>query len=143
MTRSRACALALLLAVLATAAGGCGGGGAVGRASLAKQSEAVQSLAAEGALLAEDAAAGRSTGIFREQHSAELAKAAATVERSLESARTDEQLRPELRRLRSLAERVRVDLGRLGSASTAEQRTLARRLEGAASESEKVGEELA
>jgi hypothetical protein len=59
-------ALALLLA---------GSGGALGPRSLAKQSM-VQSLAAEGVLLAQDGVDGRTTAIFTREHGSFLSKAA-------------------------------------------------------------------
>ena len=94
---------AVLVAIAALAAAGCGGGGSLGQQSLVKRSEAVQSLAAEGALLAGDAAAGRSTGVFRRAHASELEQAAAAASASLAKARTTTALQPELRRLRVLA----------------------------------------
>jgi hypothetical protein len=135
--------IAVLVAVAALAAAGCGASGTLGAKSLTKRSEAVQSLAAEGALLAADSAAGRSTGVFRREHSAELGKAAATVERSLASARTTPALRPKLHALHAIAARVRVALARLGGASRAEQRALARRLDDAAKASEQLGQAIA
>ena len=142
MTATRAGA-ALLVAVALFLAAGCGGGGTLGSQSLAKQAEAVQSLAAEGALLAGDSAEGRSTRVFREEHSAELAKAAATVATALEKGKAEPPLEPKLQRLAAIATHVQADLERLGSASTAEQREIERRLDAAAKESEKLGEELA
>jgi hypothetical protein len=138
----RTAIVAVLVATAAVVATGCGSGGTLGPKSLAKQSEAVQSLAAEGALLAGDVAAGRSTRTFSREHSAELAKAAATVETSLESARAEPALQPELRRLRTLARQVRSALTRLGATPQEDQRALGRRLEAAAKASEKIGEEL-
>jgi hypothetical protein len=132
----------LLVAVSLFVAAGCGGGGTLGPESLAKRAEAVQSLAAEGALLAEDSAQGRSTRVFREERSAELAKAAASVASALKKGKAEPSLEPELRRLAAIAARVRADLDRLGGASTAEQREIQRRLEAAATESKKLGEEL-
>jgi len=132
----------VLVVLAAIVAGGCGGGGALGAHGLAKQSEAVQSLAAEGALLAEDSAAGRSTRIFREQHASELSKAAAGIEGSLASARTTPGLQSELRRLRALATRVHAALAQLGAAPRGEQRALERRLETAARESGRIGEAI-
>ncbi|HET6170976.1 MAG TPA: hypothetical protein VFD90_00120 [Gaiellales bacterium] len=134
--------LGLALAALCAGAG-CGSQGTLSAKALGQQSKSVQSLAAEGALLAQDAAAGKSTGTFRREHSAELAAAAATAAASLGSAKTPPPLVPKLRRLESVAHRVAADLERLGHASTEEQRTLARTLEAAARQSERIGEELA
>jgi hypothetical protein len=133
----------LLVAVALTVAAGCGGGGTLGSQGLAKQAEAVQSLAAEGALLAGDSAAGRSTRVFREEHSSELAGAASSVAAALKKDQAETPLEPKLHRLATIATHVHADLERLGTASTAEQRQIERRLKAAARESEKLGEELA
>jgi hypothetical protein len=130
-----------LVAVLLTAA--CGGQGTLGAKALGEQSKAVQSLAAEGALLAQDSAAGKSTGIYRREHSNELSTAASKAEASLASARTEPALEPKLRALTALAGRVRADLERLASASEAEQRALGKTLDAAAHQSERIGEQLA
>jgi hypothetical protein len=58
--------LSLSLVVLVLA--GCGGGGALSRKDLQKQLEAVQSFAAEGALVADGAADERTTDIFVRVH---------------------------------------------------------------------------
>jgi hypothetical protein len=131
-----------LVAAALCSAAGCGGSGTLGAKGLAKQAEAVQSLAAEGALLAEDSALGRATRIYRREHSSELAKAASTVAGSLRKGRAEPPLEPRLRRLSALAVRVRTALAELGSASTDEQRAIARRLAAAAKASEKIAEEL-
>ncbi len=132
----------VLVAIAALAVAGCGGGGSLGQQSLVKRSEAVRSLAAEGALLAGDAAAGRSTGVFRREHASELEQAAAAASASLAKARTTTALQPELRRLRVLAARVRVSLARLGRAAPDEQRALGRRLEDAAKACERLGQAI-
>jgi hypothetical protein len=121
---------------------GCGGGGSLGAKSLAKQSGTLQSLAAEGALLAHDSAAGRSLGIFRREQAASLSEAAAAAETSLKHARTTPALRRKLGELARIAARVHGDLERLKSASKAEQRTLGRALEADAKQSERIGTEL-
>jgi hypothetical protein len=140
---ARRLALAVLVVLAVIVVAGCGGGGgSLGAKGLAKQSEAVGSLAAEGALLAEDSAAGRSTGIFRKEHSSELARAAASAAKSLRAATATPALQSPLRELRAISARVSAALGELASASQAEQRGLARRLERAARASEKIGGEL-
>jgi hypothetical protein len=98
-------ALACLAVALLSA--GCGSGGTLGPSSLAKQSDAVQSLAAEGALLAQDGVDGKTTAIFTREHSGFLAKAATASASSLAKARTKPALEPELRRLRVLSADVR------------------------------------
>ena len=140
-SQRRAGALLLTLVVLLAAA--CGGQGTLGAKALEQQSKAVQSLAAEGALLAQDSAAGKSTGIFRREHSSELSTAASKTEASLASASTEPALEPELRALTALAGKVGADLKRLASASEAEQRALAKTLDKAAHQSERIGEQLA
>lgn len=121
---------ALVLCVLALAAG-CGGG-MLGSSALSQHAKTVQSLAAEGALLAEDAVAGRTTSVYTREHAAELAKAASREAASLQKAKTDAALEPKLRRLGTLAARVASELDRLGDASRGEQRTLGRALNAAA-----------
>jgi hypothetical protein len=133
----------VLAAVAALLAAACGGAGELGARALSQRSEAVGSLAAEGALLAGDAAAGRTTGTFRREHAAALAKTAAATERDLAAATTPAALDPERRRLAALAARVQAALARIGGASGAEQQVLRRELERAAGESERIGEELA
>jgi hypothetical protein len=132
----------LIVACAILLGAGCGGGGRLGAKSLAGHSKAVQSLAAEGALLAEDSVAGKSTGTYRREHSADLAAAASKAAASLESATTAPALRPKLRALGLVAAKVHRDLERLKSASKAEQRTLGRALEADAKQSERIGSEL-
>jgi hypothetical protein len=130
--------LALLLALVVS---GCGK--STPTSSLAKQAEAVQSLAAEGALLAGDTAAARSTAVHRREHSSELASAASKAATALDTAKTTAALEPRLRRLHGIAVRVESQLKRLEGASKAEARTLERELQAAADSSEKLGEGLA
>ena len=102
----------------------------------------MQSLAAEGALLAGDSAAGRSTGVYRREHSSELAAAASKAARSLETAKTTSALEPRIRRLHGIALRVGSQLKHLEGASKAEARALEHELQAAADSSEKLGEGL-
>jgi len=76
----RTVALALLLLLC-----GCGGS-----ASVQKQAEDLHSVAAEGALLAHDAAEGETTGPFTTIHARELRKAAAKLEQSARSPRVEQ-----------------------------------------------------
>jgi hypothetical protein len=69
---------ALLALIFALSA--CGGG-----ASFQKEAEGIQSLAAEGALLARDVADGKSTVPFTRVHARELAEKAASLEKKLEA----------------------------------------------------------
>jgi hypothetical protein len=133
-------ALALVVVLALT---GCGGsGGPLSSSALAKQSEAVRSLAAEGALLAADAAAGRSTSVFLREHASELEKAAGTIDTSLATATTARDRRPQLVHLRRVAKVVHGDLGRLPRVGSRGLPALVRALQQAADDSEKIGHEL-
>lgn len=136
LRRERLLVLALILALLG---GGCGGGGKLGGKALSQQSKSLRSLAAEGALLAQDAVAGKTTRIYARVHSSDLYKAASQAEASLQTAKTEPALKPKLRQLVVLAAKVRADLGRLGGASKDEERTLDRELQAAAQESQRIG----
>jgi hypothetical protein len=120
----------------------CGGSGSLSAKSLSEHSKAVQSLAAEGALLAGDSVAGKSTGTYRREHAADLSAAAAKAEKALEHATAAPGLGPKLRELRAVAARVHTELARLGGASKDEQRALRRALEAAADRSEHIGAAL-
>jgi hypothetical protein len=130
------CAVLLLLAV------GCGSGGTLSANALSKQAESLQSFAAEGGLLAEDAVSGKTTRIFTREHSSYLDKAASQAETSLQTAKTEPALEPKLRGLTALAGKVSADLKRLGGASKEEQRTLGRELQAAAQATKKIDEGL-
>jgi hypothetical protein len=92
---------------------GCGGS-----SSPEKQAAEVQSLAAEGALVAHDAAEGETTRAFTRVHAEELAKAAKSV-----AAKTSS------RDLATLARRVEAALMALADADRAEASSLETRLE--------------
>jgi hypothetical protein len=128
--------------MLAMLGGGCGSGAKVGAAALLQQAKSLQSHAAEGALLAQDAVAGKTTSIYTREHASELYDAASRDVAPLKTAKTEPVLEPKLRRLTALATRVAADLERLGGASTDERRRLGRELEAAAQESQKIGEGL-
>lgn len=132
----------LLGTILALIGAGCGGDTELGAKALAQQSKSLWSAAAEGALLAQDAASGKTTRIYTREHSSDLQKAAAKVEARLKAAGSTPGPEPELRRLEALAARVSTDLDRLGAASEQEQRALGRELQAAARESEQIGERL-
>jgi len=133
----------LVLGVILTLLGaGCGSGGKLGAKALSQQSKSLQSLAAEGALLAQDAVSGKTTRIYTREHSSDLYKAASQAEASLKAARTEPALEPKLRQLAALAAQVSAALKRLGGASKDEQRALGRELQAAAQESQKIGEGL-
>jgi hypothetical protein len=132
--------LALSLAVVTA---GCGSSSELGRSSLATQAQAVRSLAAEGALLAGDTAAGRTTGAYRREHASELATAASSATRSLAAARTTRALAQKLHALHAIAWHVASQLERLGHASNDDARTLERELQAGADASAKLDEALA
>jgi hypothetical protein len=123
-------------------AAGCGGGGPVDGHALSKEADALRSLAAEGALLAEVSAAGSTTDTYTRQHAAVLHTASLQTADSLKGASAGPGLRPELQELRLLAGRVARELERLGHASQHEQRALAHRLDAAAKQIETISQGL-
>jgi len=132
------------LAVILTLVGtGCDGGRQLGAKELLQQSKSLQSEAAEGALLAEDAVSGKATSIYTREHAFELYRAASEIEASLKAAVSEPALELELGKLAVLANQISADLKRLSSASTVEQRILTRELHKAAQASQKLGEGLA
>jgi hypothetical protein len=128
--------------ILALIGPGCAGGGQLGAAALMEQAKSLQSIAAEGAILAQDAVSGKTTDIFIRVHSSDLDMAASQAEASLMAAKTEPALEPMLRELAVLARQVSANLKRLGSASKDEDRALARELQAAARASQKIGEGL-
>jgi hypothetical protein len=135
------CIQAAAILAIALLCAGCGGG-ELSASALSKQADSLRSLAAEGALLAEDASAGKTTHTFRRVHSSDLDKAASKAAASLETAKTKPALEPERHRLASLAQRISDDLDRLGNASKGEQRSLANELQRAADQSNQIAEGL-
>ena len=123
---SRALAAVVGIGLLAA---GCGSGGTLSAKALSQESSTIQSLAAEGAMLARDSAAGKTTHVFTRVHSEYLHKAASQSAKSLQSAETTPALRPKLRRTARVATRVSSELEQLGHASSTEQQRLARELE--------------
>jgi hypothetical protein len=121
---------------------GCGGGGKLGVEALSQESKSLQSLAAEGALLAQDAVSGKTTRVYTRVHSSALYKAASQAEASLKAAEAEPALEPKLRQLAVLAAQIRADLKRLGGASKEEERAIGRELQAAAQESQKIGKGL-
>jgi hypothetical protein len=86
----------------------CGGQGTLGKKALSQEAKGIESLAAEGGLLAGDAARGRSTSTFTRIHARFLRDAARTSAGTLQRGRTSKA-----RRLANLADRVGNDLERL------------------------------
>jgi hypothetical protein len=136
LRRERVLVVGVILALLGA---GCGSGGKLGAKALSQQSRSLQSEAAEGALLAQDAVSGKTTRIYTREHSSELYKAASQAEASLKAAKTEPALEPKLRQLAALAAQVSAALKRLGGASKEEQRALGRELQTAARESKTIG----
>jgi hypothetical protein len=129
--------------ILALLGAGCSSGGQLGAKALLQQSKSLQSEAAEGSLLAQDVVSGKTTSIYTHEHASDLFMAASQAEASLKVAETEPALARTLRRLVSLASQVSADLERLGNASNAEARGLARDLQAAAQASRQIGELLA
>jgi hypothetical protein len=118
---------------------GCGGQSTLGKKALQQEAAGLQSLAAEGDVLAEDAARGRSTSTFVRIHGAELGKAAGASAATLVKDRA-----ANARALGALAGRVENELDKLahsGSDRTA-QRRIAAELERAVAEASTLGERL-
>ena len=86
----------------------CGGQGTLGKKALSQEAKGIQSLAAEGGLLAGDAARGRSTTVFTRVHARFLRDAARKGAATLEHGGTSKA-----RRLGRVADRVANDLERL------------------------------
>jgi hypothetical protein len=131
----------VLVAAVALFGAGCGGG-KLGARALSQESKSLRSLAAEGALLAEDAVSGKTTRVYTREHSSDLYKAASKAEASLKTAKTAPPLEPELRQLTTLAAQVRGDLQRLSGASKEEKLAIGRELQAAAQASQEIGEGL-
>jgi hypothetical protein len=93
------------LAVACSALVGCNGG-TVDRHALANDGDAVDSLACEGALLAQDVADGRTTRFFTRVHAGELAQRASNFADALSERPTLEPIEQDVRRLGRRAERI-------------------------------------
>jgi hypothetical protein len=104
--------LAPILALIVLAAPGCGGT-TLSSKDLQKQFEAIQSLAAEGALVADGAADGRTTDIFVRVHALYLSEAAAKVGDDLSAKQASSSLAPDKSDAVELAGRVEDDLTQL------------------------------
>jgi hypothetical protein len=141
MWNGKWCSQTALILGLVLLCAGCGGG-QLSASALSKQADSVRSLAAEGALLAGDASADKTTGTFTRVHSSYLGKAAAQTASTLKTSKTKPALEPKLHRLATLARGVSDDLDHLGSASKKEQRTLANQLQRAADQSNRIAEGL-
>jgi hypothetical protein len=118
-------ALAAPLLAAAVLAGGCGSSQTLSAHALGKEADAVQSTAAEGALLAEDVAGDDTTEPFTRIHSGELAELAKQTASVLREGRSPGH-EAERRSLLSRAEGTERALERLHASPT--DRELARRL---------------
>jgi len=129
-----------LLAALAAAllVGGCGSA-TTDRDTLGKSADAVHSTATEGALLADDAAAGRTIGTYRSVHAAALEETVSAEARTLEGAQAEAGLRADAARLANLADDVARLLVRLEAADAAEAGRLAEELRRAARRADELG----
>jgi hypothetical protein len=81
---SRLASIGVAFAVLALS--GCGGGGTLSKKDLQKEFEAIQSLAAEGALVADGVADGRTTETFVSVHAQYLSEAAGKIQTDVSAA---------------------------------------------------------
>jgi hypothetical protein len=122
--------------VLLLAAAGCGGKGTLGPKALQQEATGLQALAAEGGILAGDAARGRSTSVFLRVHAQYLTKAAQS------SASTLAGGGPGAKTLAGLAKTVTVALDRLSHSGSdrVQQRRLASALARAASRAAELGQ---
>jgi hypothetical protein len=122
--------------VLLLAAAGCGGKGTLGPKALQQEATGLQALAAEGGILAGDAARGRSTSVFLRVHAQYLTKAAQS------SASTLAAGGPGAKTLAGLAKTVTVALDRLSHSGSdrVQQRRLASALTRAASRAAELGQ---
>jgi len=132
--------LSLALPVLALLLCSCGGG-QLSKKELQKEVESIQSLAAEGALVARDAADGSTTDVFVRVHSQYLQKAADKVEQGLSSAQASGSLDADRAKAQRLAARVADELGRLHAHPG--DRARAAQLAGSLDDDAKTAEELA
>jgi hypothetical protein len=137
---SMATLLAMTLVIVGVA---CGRGSTLEPEALSQEAETLRSDAAEGALLAQDAFAGKTTRVYTREHASYLSEDASQIAATLSAATTEPALEPELRQLAELASQVSDALERLADASEDEERTLVGELQAAAEASRKIGEGLA
>jgi hypothetical protein len=120
---------------------GCGGSGQLTGKALEQQAATLHSLAAEGSMVAEDAARGKATVAFTRIHARELRDATGSVATSLGKSRPAPELAADAKRAASLAQRVRKELDALSrsGSDSALQRRLAAQLAADAKAAEKLG----
>jgi len=137
--RLRLFVVAMILALLA---GACGGSGPLDAEALSHEADTVRSTAAEGALLAQDALAGRTTLIYTREHATDLADSASRTAATLTGATTEPALEPQLQQLTQIAAQVNAALEQLVTAPAGEEGAIADELHAAADASRQVGEGL-
>jgi hypothetical protein len=125
-------------AVTALTLAGCGST-TLDPEALGKSADTVHSVAAEAALLAEDAADGRTLGTFQAAHSAALRETVAKEAKTLHSADAQGDLRARADRLGALADEVSASLQRLEHANAAEAGRLAADFKRAATQADELG----
>jgi hypothetical protein len=103
----------ICLVLLALPASACGGGGTLSTKAFKLQAESLQSLAAEGALVADGSADGRTTETFVSVHTEYLGKAARKVETKLAEEHASGDLEQKRTRAVRLARRIADELGQL------------------------------
>jgi len=135
----RAAFISLLLAGLVVA--GCRADGPLSKESFQKDTRSIQSLAAEGALVADGAADGTTTEYFVRVHSQYLEIAARKLETKLASARASGRLDDDRAKAVRLAGGVAAELGELHRAPG--DRGLARRLTRRLGDEAEAAEKLA
>jgi hypothetical protein len=135
---TRSATICAAVAVLALA--GCGGS-SLSKKDLQKEAEAVQSLAAEGALVAQGVEEGRTTGTFVRVHTEYLGKAAAKVDSELGSKHASGSLDTKRAQTAMLAALVSADLDELHRAPG--DRTVAARVRSELEQHAGDAEELA
>jgi hypothetical protein len=117
---------------------GCGSG-SLTQKSLEQSAEAVQSSAAEAALVADGVADGRTTGPFVSVHAPELASAASKEATTLRSAQGPGELRAKADELARVADRVAKLADEIDGASETDARRLAEELRKEADRAKSIG----
>ena len=135
MTRRLTALVALLLPLAAC------GGGTLDAKSFQKEAESIQSLAAEGALVAKDTASGSTTSPYVTVHAEELAKEADVLAQKLEQAKAEPEVKAKVAKAVELAEQIADDLERL--ADDPGNRAFARAARSRLADAAKTAEDLA
>lgn len=107
--------------------------------ALGKSADTVHSVAAEAALLAEDAADGRTLGTFQAAHSQALRETVVKESETLRSAEAGPGLKTRADRLATLADEVAGSLERLEHANAADAGRLAADLRRSAARADELG----